>query len=546
MGRRDFVFMAVLTLALTGLTAGLRTGNERRSTSAAVTPPTREFHDVAARVDREFRDAWLGRGIQAAAPADDLTVARRLSLGLTGTVPSLEEIRSIESVPPQDRIAWWTNRLLQDRRCSDYVAERLARAYVGTENGPFLIYRRRRFVNWLSDQFHHNRPYDHLVRELIDSTGVWTSAPAVNFVTATVDQDGTKQPDPVRLAARTTRAFLGVRIDCLQCHDDRLGNVELGTREVPREGTQQDFHRLAAFFSEAHVSLGGLRNRPHPYRVQYLGEAAERETDPAPPFLDELHLDRGTRRSQLARWLTHPDNKPFARSTVNRVWALMSGRPLVEPIDDIPLHGPFPPGLETLSDDFVAHDYDLHRLVKIIAATEAFRLDSRAEFEITAEHERAWAVFPLSRLRPDQVAGAVIQACSLKTIDASSHILFQLARFGNQRDFVQRYGDMGEDEFDDRGGTVTQRLLMMNGDLVKEKTQENPLVNAATKIAVLAPDATRAIETAYLAALTRRPTNDEREHFVQRLDPLRGPARIQSLEDLFWTLLNSTEFSWNH
>ena len=201
--------------------------------------------------------------------------------------------------------------------------------------------------------------------------------------------------------------------------------------------------------------------------------------------------------------------------------------------------------METLAEDFVQHGYDLRRLIRIIAATEVFRLDSRAEFKVQQEHEDHWAVFPLTRLRAEQVAGALIQACALKTIDANSTIFAQLQRFSQQNDFIQRYGDMGEDEFDDRGGTVTQRLLMMNGDLVKEKTK-NEFFNASAKIAQLAPDHKTAVEAAYLAVMTRRPSANEARHFEQRLAGTGNNQRVRRLEDLYWVLLNSTEFSWNH
>src|SRR5262249_32808791 len=151
------------------------------------------------------------------------TIARRMSLALAGTIPSLEEIRTLEAVPEAQRIEWWTSHLLEDRRFCDYFAERLARVYVGTENGPFLVFRRRRFVSWLSEQLHDKRPYNEIVRELIADKGLWTGTPAVNFVTATINQDSEdKSPDEIRLAGCVARGFLGVRIDCLQCHDDKL------------------------------------------------------------------------------------------------------------------------------------------------------------------------------------------------------------------------------------------------------------------------------------------------------------------------------------
>ena len=120
----------------------------------------------------------------------------------------------------------------------------------------------------------------------------------------------------------------------------------------------------------------------------------------------------------------------------------------------------------------------------------------------------------------------------------------RLGRFGDQNEFVKRYGDSGEDEFDGKGGTIPQRLLLMNGKLVHEKTKEG-LFNAATRIAWLAPDDARAVEAAYLAVLTRRPTPEEAAHFEKSLaEP--GAKRTARLEDLYWALLNSSEFSWDH
>jgi hypothetical protein len=231
---------------------------------------------------------------------------------------------------------------------------------------------------------------------------------------------------------------------------------------------------------------------------------------------------------------------------VNRIWAIMIGKPLVEPVDDIPLNGPFPPALETLSADFTHHNYDLHRLIRIISACQVYQLDSQAEFEITEEHEKHWAAFPLTRLRPEQVAQSMIQAAQLGTIDGDAHIVWKLIKFGQTNQFVQRYGDTGSDEFSDRAATIPQRLLMMNGELIKERTQQNYVLNAASRIAMLAPSDEAAIEAAYLAVVTRRPSAEELAHFRSRLTGKRGNDRADALEDLYWTLLNSTEFSWNH
>ena len=126
-----------------------------------------------------------------------------------------------------------------------------------------------------------------------------------------------------------------------------------------------------------------------------------------------------------------------------------------------------------------------------------------------------------------------------------SGLLTRLAFSDQERKFIERYGDTGEDEFDGRGGTIPQQLLMMNGNLVHERTKED-FNNASSRIAKLSPNDPKAIEVAYLATLTRRPTPKEEEHFEKRLADKSGPKKAEALEDLYWTLLNSTEFAWNH
>jgi hypothetical protein len=155
-------------------------------------------------------------------------------------------------------------------------------------------------------------------------------------------------------------------------------------------------------------------------------------------------------------------------------------------------------------------------------------------------------VFPLTRLRPEQVVGSLLQACSLATLDYQSHIVVRFFRAVGQAEFVKRYGDSGEEEFSPQGGTIPQRLLLMNGELVKDRTKENLVANAATQIGALASTDEKAVEIAYLACLTRRPTSAEMQHFVAKLAGTRGDDRRQQMEDLYWALVNSTEFSWNH
>jgi hypothetical protein len=499
-----------------------------------------DIRQTAQVVDADFEKDWAQKQMQPAPRADDLTLVRRLSLALTGSIPSLQEIRMLESLKGADAVQGWLSHLLPDRRMSDYLAERLVRVYVGVENGPFLIYRRRRLVDWLSDSIQQNRPYDQIARSLIDSTGVWTTNPAVNFVTVTNQMNG-KGPDEAKLAARVSRAFLGVQMDCVQCHDGKLGST----------WKQEDFHQLAAYFGQAKFELNGLRDDPkQKYKTRYLGRTEEEVVPAMVPWKPELLPAKGTPRDKLARWVTSKENRPFARTLANRMWALLFNRPLISPVDDVPLEGPFPPGMEALADDLIAHDFDLQRLIRVIAATRVFQQSSRStdpSHPVTEEAEKVWAAFPVTRLRPEQMAGSVTQASSLSTIDAETHVLFRIKRDLDVANFVKRYGDSGEDNFDDAGGTIPQRLLLMNGSMISNNTNSNPLINASTRIGMLAPDDRTAVEAAYLSIFTRRPTPAEANHFTGLLAAAKGRGvRNNAMSDLYWTLMNATEFSWNH
>jgi hypothetical protein len=550
MRARNLLFVIVCLLALGAFKASVFPSAD--SASRPVAPrDSASIAPVVERLDASFDGLWREHNVQPADAAPDTAIARRISLALTGTIPSLEELRRFDNLPPDGRTNTWLAERLADRRYADYVAERMARAYVGVEDGPFLLYRRRRFVAWLADQLAANVPYDQVVRHLIADSGLWTDTPATNFVTVTIQPD--QYPDANQLAARVSRAFLGTRIDCAECHDH------------PFEAwKQRDFQGLAAFFGQTRQSLRGIRDVAGDYQVENRKSGEMETIDCGVPFAKELLPDSGTSRERLAAWVTHPENRAFSREAVNRAWALLFGRPLVEPIDNLPSGAKSPPALDILADDFTASGYDWRRLLQFIVSTKVFQLDSKIEtsvedatadernaddkaaVDLAAVREADWAVFPLTRLRPEQVVGALLQSASLSTIDSSSHILVRFGRAIGQNEFVQRYGDSGADEFDIHGGTIPQRLLMMNGKIVQDKTKDSVLTSAAAQIAAFAPDDDAAVETAILAVLTRGPTERERTYFVDRLHGVTGSERRALLGDLYWTLLNSTEFSWNH
>jgi hypothetical protein len=512
-----------------------------------------DIDDIKTEINDYLNKHWKNAEVVPSATADDLQVLRRLSLSLHGTVPSLEEIRRFETDSSPDRLDRWVTRLLSDQRFGDYFSERLARVYVGNEEGQFVLFRRDQFTRWLSTELMANRPYNKVVTEILTREGLWTGAPATNFATAAIAND---ELDKNKLTARTVRAFLGQRIDCAQCHDDFFGDWK-----------QTDFEGLAAFYGQTTFSIFGIGDqemvdgKPLEYRIFEPGaepdadeEQAEkpqgRVVPPSVPFHAEWLPDEGTRRQQLATWVTHPENRRFDRATVNRIWGLVFGRPWFDPVDGLP----DPPGdelkfdvLDILGRDFREHDYDLHRLIRSIAASKAFRQASQSESADRDQYnaaEEAWAVFPLIRLRPDQVIGSMLQSKFIKTIDRNSHPFVRIQRFFGEVNFIQEYGDASDEELTEAASTIQQALLRMNGEITQE-ISNGSLFSSVPRLVGLSKDNRQLIENCFLICLTRRPNPQELGHFVDQLEA-PDAERMTVVQDLFWSLLNAPEFSWNH
>ena len=293
------------------------------------------------------------------------------------------------------------------------------------------------------------------------------------------------------------------------------------------------------------------KGEPVVYRVEDLKHHTTRVVDVAVPFHPEWLPAEGTRRARLAAWVTHPENRQFERAIANRVWALLFGRAWHEPVDDLRDAAPGNPDvLDLLGRDFREHGCDLRRLIQVIVLSEPFRRDSALpESTVAAEaSEQAaavWAMFPLVRLRPEQVIGSILQASTVQTADQNSHLFFRFIRFVQESEFLKEYGDLGADELLARGGTIPQRLILMNGKLAGDASESNP-ITAAGRISGMSSTPEHAVETLYLACLTRRPTPAESAHFVRQLENAAESERGQIIEDLCWSLLNSTEFAWNH
>lgn len=499
---------------------------------------------AVADVDRLLEDRRREARLEPAAAAAELAVLRRLWLGLAGTIPSLEEIRGFEADSRPDRLDHWLDRILADRRSAEHLARLFARALVGDEGGPFIVFRRDRFTGWLADQLHANRPFDAIVTDMIARQGLWTDTPAVNFVTQAAT-DGRVDVD--KLAGRVSRVMLGQRIDCAQCHDHPFA-----------PWTQRQFEGLAACFAQVKLSPLGVEDDPlRVHRIDAPPPAAPatamtgpRNVPPAVPFGPEWLGQKGTHRENLAAWIVHPENRRFDRAVVNRAFGIVFGRGWHEPVDDLPSPAADRDPhdlLDLLGEDFRRHGCDLRRLFAVLGRTRLMRQASTHPALDTPDGPRrvaaSWAAFPLTRLSPAHLIGAMVQATSLQTIDQHSHLLTRTIRFFRENDFVREYGAVQDGQGSDQPATIPQALVRMNGKFARELVAANPFT-APGRIAGLAADDDRRLEFMFLVALTRRPSAAEREALLPLLAEAgkAGPG----VEDVCWTLFNAPEFCWNH
>lgn len=537
-----WISLPVLGLLLSAVVQTAGSVEAPLSPPAAV-PADQQLDTAVAQLNQYFQQRWQQAGLQPAVQADELTVFRRVSLALFGCVPALAEIKAFQQDQQPNRLDRWIVRMLQDDRFGRYFADRLARSLTGVEQGPLFIFRRDRLRDWLAEQLLADASWGRMTRDLIAAEGLWTDQPAANFIT--IARLENEELDEVKLAGRTARAFLGQRIDCAQCHD----------HPFDPQWKQRHFEGLAAWYCQATVSLAGVTDfdrdknqQPVVYKVAEPGKDQQsgRTVDPAVPFNEDWLPATGSLRSRLATWVTHPDNRRFERAIANRIWGLMVGRPLLDPVDDLPHpeDSAPPDALDLLGAEFRRRGEKLSVLIRLIALSQPWQLSSESpeqDLQLLRQQQDHWAVFPLVRLRPEQVIGSLFQAGRVRMVDQNSHPLIRFQKLTSENDFIQEYGDAGEDELNAQSGTITQSLLKMNGRFTADSLKVD-LLSGPAELLQLSPDDATIIENSFLMCLTRRPSAEEQQYFLEQLKNNRN----QAVEDLFWALFNSPEFSWNH
>lgn len=336
---------------------------------------------VANQVDTRIDQACREQNLAPLGQTDDLLIARRLTLSLHGRIPSLAEIRELEQSDDRTKLQEFADRLLRDQRFGEHVGEVLTRSIVTNDDYDFPNpYRRVSFHRWLSNELNRNTPYDEIVRRIVAEDGLCCEHGSTNFFTA-------YKCDPALLAAQTARSFLALRLDCAQCHNHPFA-----------EWKQEQFHGLASYYSGVTQSKWQVYGDWRPYEYENHDKHLRERIAPKPPIRPDLDPGVGEPRARLAAWITHRENPYFSRAIVNSMWAMLFGRGLVEPLDDLSKPQSVPGVLDLLANDLVAHQFDLKHLLRVIVATQAFGRASSFDQPSTAEHESLLCEFSIDAL----------------------------------------------------------------------------------------------------------------------------------------------------
>jgi hypothetical protein len=493
--------------------------------------------ETAARVDAALRQALPPRTPLPERVGDEAFL-RRVSLDLTGKLPTPDEIRRFVA----DRASDKRQRLVERLLASEAYAVNWGRywrdalTYHTPASANYL--RWALFDRWWVEQLRRNRPWDQVVTALVTASGINDEVAPVNYLTALYG-------NPVEVASTTSRVFLGVQIQCAQCHDAK-------TERWKRE----QFHGFAAFFGRARlIQHKDVDGRGTPYAVESRADGQYTMTDKRDPehlipmrprFLTGQSLPLEStdeeRRQALARLITGPDNPWFARCYANRVWTALMGWGFYPSVNDLGEAKPrYPEALDALAKDWAASGHDVRWLFRTITRTEAYQRGLQPR---DAAGQRAPAVCP-TWLRPEQVFEALQQALRFDENDRKIP-----APAPGSGPAVQRHKGLRHMVYQafkvdpslplrEQQGTIPQVLLMMNSALVHASTAAEGKTVLAELLAAGKGDE-EIVAALYERVLARRPTDEERGtclKFVRKVGD-----RKEALEDVLWALVNSTEF----
>jgi hypothetical protein len=492
--------------------------------------------ELAEWIDGRFAQEYQEAAEQPAPLVDDATFLRRLFLDLQGRIPTVAQVRDFVADQGTLKRHNYVERLMSANERPDRFAER-------TSQNLSRVWRRMmvpasapgaglavQLEPWLARQFAANTPYDQFARKLLlvsfqpPMPGVVPQAqPADPDAAAAVFQQAVG-PMPENLASAYVRVFLGVRLNCAQCHDHPFTDWK-----------RADFWGVAALLS----GDGSKPNEPRPAPTivadSNLGLTYTAKLLWADEPLKEIPGGKST-REVLAEWMTSPENPNFAATAVNRTWQYLCGRGLAGSVDDLDrVSAGERRVLDDLAKHFVQSGYDLRWLTTGICQSRTYQQSYRPE----AAEEESFTHRPLKTLLPEQVFDSLEQALGLPVAKADNGPRFN----GERAQFVSRMNESAAETPVDYKGGIPQALMLMNGKITAEATNldSSRTLRAVVEAPFLSTE--EKIEALYLAALTRRPTEEEMVYLVNHIrQPSDEQERKQAYAQVLWGLINSPEF----
>ena len=504
-------------------------------------------------------DAQLARLNLPASPAcDDDEFVRRAWVDTVGRLPTGDETRGFLASTAPDKRDVLVDELLARPEFVDYWTYKWADALMlsSTKLMPDSV---KSYYGWLRKQVAANTPWDELVRSILVSTGESTTNGATNFF-------GSSQ-SPEEMTENASQAFLGLSIGCARCHNHPL-----------EKWTNDQYYAMANLFARVRAKGwgGDATKGSKGLRTIYVAQVGDliqpRTGNPQPPTpLDGTPLaldDPSDRRVALADWMTAPDNPYFARAITNRIWANYFGVGLVEKVDDVRASNPASNEalLRMAGEEVIRSKFDLKPLMKRILQSNAYQRSSRTLPGNRGE-SRFYSRYYPRRMMAEVMHDAIVQVTGVPTkFDAvlvpggepqkvddypAGTRAIQLFDASVDNYFLQAFGRNPRrivcecDRSDEP--SIVQVLHLSNGDTLNDKLKApGNRVEAAIHLRRQGMSDAALIDDLYLSSLARYPTEPERARLLELLPPPGSPDERPVVEDVFWGLLSSREFLFNH
>lgn len=472
--------------------------------------------------------------VPPAALSTDETFVRRVYLDVLGVLPTVEEVKSFVGDSAPDKRERLVDALLQRPEFPDVWAMKYAEVLRVSPSITGEVKGMHRYNDWLRHSITSNKPLDQMVRELLTAQGGNFTEPAANFY---VTED-----TPIVMAENVAQVFLGLQIKCAQCHNHPF-----------ERWTMDDYYSFAAFFAQVGRKPSSDPRETIVYDRQ-SGEVTNIKNNQvmAPKFLGGAMPDVSgkDRRAVLAEWLTSPDNPWFAKNAANRVWQQFFGKGIVDPIDDFRVSNPpsNPQLLEALAGKLVEYQYDLRKLVRDICTSYTYQMATQPR-DSSIVDDRNFSHALVRRLSAEQLLDAISQVTESKVKFPSLPLgarAVQVASGKSGNYFLELFGRPARETVSacerTSDPTLAQALHLINGDTV-ERAISAPGGRLERQLAA-GMSTSEMVEDLYLAAFARGPKAEEKTALEAYL--AKGEDKRLALQDVYWSILNSKEFVFNH